>query len=160
MSSRVRTAGLAFALIISLTIPVAALGQTFTDHRQAVADQYGSPGSGGAGVGGAGAGQAGNQGNDVEGRGASRDDDDTRGDGAGRGRRGARGGDGRAEVSPDQAGARGGDGVLPLGDAQGGRLPFTGLDVGLIALLGVMLLVAGSAARVVARRGARGERTG
>ncbi len=45
------------------------------------------------------------------------------------------------------AGTQNGD-ALPLRDSQGGSLPFTGLDLVLIVLLGLGLLAAGSALRL------------
>lgn len=38
--------------------------------------------------------------------------------------------------------------ALPLADAEGGSLPFTGFDLALVVMLGLMLLAAGAAVRL------------
>jgi hypothetical protein len=59
-------------------------------------------------------------------------------------------------VSPATTGGGEHGGTLPLAKAQGGRLPFTGFDLMLVAFLGVMLLGAGFAVRAATRvRGRR-----
>lgn len=45
--------------------------------------------------------------------------------------------------------ARGG--ALPLAQAEGGRLPFTGLDLLMVATLGALLMAAGFGVRIVSR---------
>lgn len=69
------------------------------------------------------------------------------------GRKGADGGGGgggggnRGDVSGGVAGNENGD-ALPLRESQGGSLPFTGLDLALIVLLGLGLLAAGTMLRL------------
>ena len=133
-------------LVLALATCAAPAGAQdwFPTTARAAQDQYGQPESQPAPQTGGGQGQrpAGEDGG--SGREQSRDP------GAGRG-----GGDGRAPGSgagPAGTGTSPAGTTLPLRDAQGGRLPFTGLDLAALMLLGVLLVAAGCVLAAVARR--------
>ena len=149
---------------ITLTVLGAQPAHAFNNHRAAAVDQYGeatptptptaTPGQG------PGNGQAASAGNSPppagggNGRGPRGGSDDPGSDRERRGTR-RRGSDG-AGVAPDSVRNRPGAGqagdVLPLTKPRGGKLPFTGLDLMLVVFLGVLLVVAGLALRLVRRR--------
>lgn len=160
---RVRSAWIGAVVLGALTFPSGSVAQTFPDHRAAAVDQYEEPtptptpsptpggGNQGSGAGGNpgggnnGGGKPGGGNNRGGGKGASRGDDD---DPSGLG------------IAPDSAGnpKPGGGGpavagdVVPLTDSKGGRLPFTGLDLLTVALLGCALIALGSLLALATRR--------
>ena len=131
------TASLVAVLVALLAFPVGASAQF---QQQPAEDQYGQPP--------AGAGTQGDNADDGPGREQSRDDGDEDGEGNGGGGPGGGSGPG----SEDRGGVGGSE--LPLRDAEGGSLPFTGLDLTLLVLLGVMLAGGGFAIRAGQRSAA------
>ena len=136
-----RTALLVIALVaIMATVCAPAPAQnTFPETARAAQDQYGQPpGSGDAQPTATAAPQSGGE----QSRPGGGDDDDSSGPSRGDGSPG-----GREQGAGNPAGT-----ALPLQDAKGGKLPFTGLDLLALVLLGALLVAAGSALAVVARR--------
>lgn len=123
-------------VVLALAMPSAALAQSPPD------DQYGQPpgtqptpsptpsGSGGE-----------------QSRPDDDSDDDDGGNGGANGDRDDGDGGGRDAGTDREVGANG----LPLRDARGGSLPFTGLDLSLIVLAGLALTAGGFAIRAVQR---------
>ena len=139
-------------------LPAAASAQTngFQDFSRAADAQYGSPEPTPTASPSGGAQAQGSQANDPSpgagsaGRGKSKGDF---AEGEKASRRGSRGNrDGSTGRDGILGGGAGGakDPALPLTSAQGGRLPFTGLDLLLVACLGLALLAAGCAIRFAA----------
>ena len=140
------TAALVAALLLALGAGAVSASAQFTNYQAAQDDQYGQP--------------PGSQptpppnptdkpngrpddpgnGNGRE-QGRGNDDDDAGVGGAGDGRNGG--------------GVGGNQDTLPLRAAQGGSLPFTGLDLSLIVLLGLVLTAGGVAGRAAPRASVR-----
>jgi hypothetical protein len=122
---------MALALAVVLALPGIAAAQF---EQQPAQDQYGQPPASQPGQGSGGE--------------QSRGDDDGRaGNGAGGGSRND-GGDRLSDAGE-------GGGGVPLRDAEGGSLPFTGLDLTAVVLLGLLLAGTGFALRAGQRAAAR-----
>lgn len=139
---------------LSLAMVPAASAQNGFPAASPAVDQYEAPANGGNG----GAGNSGNSGDEGRGSTASRDRDDRR-RGCNRSRASVsqsprdcpRGGAG-PDTASGVAGARGELGApLPFAESEGGRLPFTGLDLSLLAILGLLLAGAGFSLRAATR---------
>jgi hypothetical protein len=140
MAGRGRSAGIVAAGVLALAgaLPVAAQAQVrapaFTDYGRSTADQYGSPGGDSSGVAGASS-SGGAAGKPDTSSSATNPSHDV---------------GGRAHGRSGGAGQERGS-ALPLRDATGGGLPFTGFDLTLVALLGIVLLALGAALRLAVR---------
>ena len=136
------------AALACLVLPGAAVAQNgFTDFRQAAQDQYGGPGGGGTNPGGGGNPGGGNPGGGNPGGG--KPGGKPKGGGREQSRPSSRrrgvGAAGRRDRRESGSG-------LPLEDSRGGSLPFTGLDLTLLVLIGALLVVAGCLAALAERR--------
>jgi hypothetical protein len=164
--------GMAVAVVLFAGALPAAAGAdvkapAFSDYAAPTADQYGSPGGGN---GNGNPGQPGSNGN-AGGNGNGNGPPESTPAGGGRGgaagkpdkpsKGGGRSGVKSAEASGTPGGAAGAQergSALPLRDATGDGLPFTGFDLALVALLGVTLLAAGAALRLAVRTRAAARR--
>ena len=135
---------------LSLAVAPAASAQNGFPAASPAVDQYEAPANGGNGG-------AGNSGD--EGRGNTGRDRDDRRRGCKRSKASVsqsprdcpRGGAG-PDTASGVAGARGELGTpLPFAGSEGGRLPFTGLDLSLLAILGLLLVGAGFSLRAAMR---------
>jgi hypothetical protein len=153
------------AVLFAGALPAAAGAEVkapaFSDYTAPTSDEYGSPG-GGNGNGNGNPGQPGSNGNAGGNGNGNGPPDSTPVKG---GQAGKPDKPGRSGVLSEQA-ARGGGGsagsggvaadeergsALPLRAPAGDGLPFTGFDLALVALAGVVLLAAGAALRLAAR---------
>ena len=124
-------------VLLALALPSTAMAQTPPD------DQYGQP----PGTQPTPTPTPGGTGQEQENEDDDESGDDAEDGGAGPG---GDGGNGPGGASNDPGDVTATD--LPLRDAEGGSLPFTGLDLSLVVLLGLLAVGAGFAIRAVQRR--------